>query len=241
MITQWFKKLSLKQLQLPKICVLCGQYHIDRDAICIACHEFLTPIPSACMPCALPLPPGNFMTCGECIKNKPYVDHTIAPYAFEEPLRTLLHDYKYKHGLYLISFLAQLIIKNLPPEALHTECMIPIPMHPNRLRQRGFNQAAELTKVIGEYLNIPYHLSSCQKTIQTKPQAGLNAEQRHRNLLNVFSTESISYQHVTLIDDLLTTGSTVNELAKTFKKNGVAHVNVWCCARVLEPILHALV
>ena len=174
------------------------------------------------------------MTCGECIKLKPAIDQSIAPFSFEEPLRTLLHEFKYRHGLYLVSFLAQLILANLPENAHQTECLIPVPMHPARLRQRGFNQAAELAKVIGKALNIPCKMHLCQKTTHTLPQAGLNAAQRKKNLINAFQTSPHPHKRVTLIDDLLTTGNTANELAKTLKRQGVEHVAIWCCARATE-------
>ena len=228
-ITQW-----LKRKRLPRCCALCTLYHDGFDAVCDACHTFLTPITFACPYCAQPLPEGAFLTCGQCIRKKPYFDRAIAPYIFEEPLRTLMHEFKYKRGLYLNSFLSKLIINHLPTQALDTECLIPVPMHVEKLRQRGFNQAAELTKYIGRTLDIPYDLYSCTKIIKTPSQAGLNASERHRNLLNAFQTNTLPYKRVTLIDDLLTTGSTANELAKTLKRKGVEYVSVWCCARVSD-------
>jgi len=176
------------------------------------------------------------MVCGDCIKKKPYFERTIAPYAFDEPLRTLLHEFKYRNALYLLSFLAKLIIAHLPPEALQTECLIPVPMHPKRLRQRGFNQAAELAKFIGNRHNIPCNLHVCQKIIYTLPQAGLNAKDRLKNIQNTFNVMPNHYKHVTLVDDLLTTGSTANELAKALKKQGVERVDVWCCARAVDEL-----
>ncbi len=228
-ITHW-----LKQRRLPQYCALCTQHHQGQDAICDQCHEFFTPIPYACTQCARPLPKSEFLVCGQCIKKKPYFDQTIAPYLFTEPLRTLLHEFKYQQGLYLLSFLAQLIVRNLPQHAHQTECLIPVPLHPKRLQQRGFNQAAELTKYLGKTLNIPYQLQSCQKITHTVPQAELNASQRRMNLSNVFKASSLNYKHVTLIDDLLTTGSTANELAKTLKMQGIERVSVWCCARTID-------
>lgn len=204
------------------------------DAVCQACHEFLIPNHYACTYCALPLPAGQFLTCGTCIQKKPDVDNTYAPYLFEEPLRTLVHEFKYHQGLYLTSFLANLMIKHLPMEARTTECLIPVPLHAKKLSKRGFNQSVELTKYIGTVLNIPFNLNSCEKKIHTLPQAGLSREQRRRNLRNAFQVKTVDYQHITLIDDLLTTGSTTNEIAKTFKAQGVGKVDVWCCARVVE-------
>ena len=106
-------------------------------------------------------------------------------------------------------------------------------MHPKRLKQRGFNQAAILTKLLARKLNIPYDLTSCQKIINTEPQASLDGEQRQKNLRKAFRCKPLPYEHVTLIDDLLTTGCTANELALTLKKTGVKRVDIWCCARTI--------
>lgn len=227
------KMASITQrFRLPSICAICNQYHRDQLAVCTACHELLEPVGPACRHCALPLPDSNFLVCGHCSKKKPYFDQAIAAYRFEEPLRTLLHEFKYHEGLYLCSFLASLILHSLPQDAEKPQCLLPVPMHPSRLRQRGFNQAAELTKQLGHALDLPYDLSRCKKIINTAPQAGLCAAQRRRNLRHAFQVKPLLYQHITLVDDLLTTGSTVNELARVLKQQGVSRVDVWCCARV---------
>jgi ComF family protein len=161
------------------------------------------------------------------------MDNTHVACRFEEPLRTLLHEFKYHEGLYLCSFLATLIRDALPRGAETTQCLIPVPMHRKRLQQRGFNQAAELAKHLGKILQLPYDLHHCTKIINTPPQAQLNAEERKKNLLNAFHVSPLPYEHITLIDDLITTGNTVNELAKTFKQQGVARVDVWCCAKAV--------
>jgi ComF family protein len=225
-ISQW-----LKQLRLPHHCLLCSTSHHGSDAICAHCLDCFKPTLYSCSYCALPLPAGQFLVCGQCIQKKPDFDKVIAPYPFEEPLRSLLHEFKYHQGLYLISFLAKLILSHLPKEALKTDCLIPVPIHPQKLQQRGFNQAAELTKYLARELHLPYDLHVCKKILHTTPQAELNAEQRRSNLRHAFMTSPMPYQHVTIIDDLLTTGSTANALAKSLKIRDVQQVNVWCCAR----------
>jgi ComF family protein len=224
--------MSISQrLRLSAICALCNQYHSGSLAVCEPCHSYLAPNGPACCHCALELPDDAFLICGHCCKKKPAIDQAIAACRFEEPLRSLLHDFKYHEGLYLSSFLANLIVNALPPSLDKTQCLIPVPMHPKRLRQRGFNQAAELAKQLSRMLSIPYSLYDCIKTLNTLPQASLNAEQRRKNLTHAFDSAPIPYEHVTLIDDLVTTGSTVNEIARVLKKNGVTRVDVWCCAR----------
>jgi len=228
------KILSITQrLRLPAICALCNQYHHGKLAVCTECQKHLSPIKHACIHCALPLLDNIFLICGHCIKKKPHVDFVIAANKFEEPLRTLLHEFKYNEGLYLSSFFTSLILNAIPTEAKTTECLIPVPLHNKRLRQRGFNQTALLAKELGRALKLPYNLTYCSKIINTAPQASLNADGRKANLKNSFHVKSNKYKHITLIDDLLTTGSTVNELAKTLKQQGVSRVDVWCCARAI--------
>lgn len=230
-----YKIASIAQLlRLPAICSLCNQYHQGRLAICTDCNVYLTTLGPACQHCAHPVPDVHFLVCGQCCIKKPDIDYVFTRYQFEEPLRTLLHAFKYRENLHLLSYLGTLMNHSLPLDDYQTECLVPVPMHPKRLRQRGFNHAAELTKYLSRSLNRPYDLSLCQKRINTKPQAGLNARERRTNLRNTFASKPTPYQHITLIDDLLTTGSTANELARVLKKQGVRRVDLLCCARVIE-------
>nr|WP_058465040.1 ComF family protein [Legionella cincinnatiensis] len=187
-----------------------------------------------CRHCAYPLPNAHFLICGHCIKKPPSFDRALINYTFEEPLRSLLHQFKYHDGLYLTSFLSHLIFKSLSTQADLPQCLIPVPMHPQRIKRRGFNQAAVLARSLAKKLQLPYDLFSCQKILNTKPQAGLDEKQRRKNLRSAFITQQLPYQHVAIIDDLLTTGNTANELACTLKKSGVKQVDVWCCARAIE-------
>ena len=217
--------------RLPTICSLCNQYHQGHDAICKPCHTLLKPLGPACQHCATLLPDAIYPVCGQCCIKRQDVDRVMTAYRFDEPLRTLLHEFKYHQGLYLSNFLTELILDALNDEAKKTQCLIPVPMHPLRIRQRGFNQAAVLAKRLGRRLNITYDLSGCHKISNTAPQATLNAKLRKKNIHNTFRANPLVYQHITLIDDLLTTGSTANELARVLKQQGAMRVDLWCCAR----------
>jgi ComF family protein len=220
-----------QKLTLPSLCNLCKQYHRDSLAICNFCLDSIIPLGPACQYCANSLPNVDFLICGACIKQKPNFDDTQVAYRFDEPLRSLIHEFKYHQGLYLAKTLARLIQNALKDEK--PECLIPIPMHPSRIKHRGFNQAAVLVKLLSKQLDIPYNLTHCKKMINTAPQAGLNSNERKTNLRHSFSVKSLPYTHVALVDDLLTTGSTANELAGMLKKVGVKRVSVWCCARTI--------
>lgn len=222
-----------QNLRLPSICALCSQFHRSNLAVCGSCIELLPTLGIACRLCAYPLPDAHHLVCGRCIKSPPHIDRTFVAYRFEEPLRGLLHNFKYYNGLYLSSFLSDLIVQALPDELRKPQCLIPVPMHPKRIKLRGFNQSVILTKSVAKKLRLPFDITSCQKTLNTAPQASLDGKQRQKNLRHAFQTKKIPYQHVALIDDLLTTGATANELALTLKNSGVKQVELWCCARTI--------
>lgn len=226
-------KILTQKLKLRAPCVLCNQYHAEKDAVCEACYPFLSSTTPACQYCAHPLNDTTFLVCGQCCQHKPILDFAWAPYRFEEPIRTLLHAFKYHEALYLSSFLANLILRKLPAKALETECLIPVPLHPKRLRQRGFNQAVEIAKQLSKKTTLPIDIRHCEKIRHTLPQAHLPAVERQRNLKGAFRVSSLPFQHVTIVDDLLTTGSTINELATVLKRQGVKRVDAWCCAKTV--------
>jgi ComF family protein len=202
-------------------------------AVCTACIELMNRLGPSCRHCAYPLTDTYLLVCGRCLKKTPYFDRAFINYIFEEPLRSLLHQFKYHNGLYLGSFLCHLIYHSLPPQTALPQCLIPVPMHPQRIKSRGFNQAAVLVRLLAKKLDLAYDLTACQKIINTKPQADLDGEERKKNLKNVFKCTKLPWQHVAIVDDLLTTGSTANELAFTLKKVGVKQVDVWSCARTV--------
>lgn len=229
------KFVSITQkLRLPSLCILCNQFHKDSLAACSFCIGIIKTLGTACTLCACPLPDDLYLQCGQCIKKPPFFDKAIVIHTFEEPLRSLLHQFKYHNGLYLTRLLCHLMLQAWQQNPSPTQCLIPVPMHPLRLRKRGFNQAALLAKSLAQHLNLPYDFSSCQKIINTLPQAQLNSDERQTNLKRAFFSKALPYQHVTLIDDLLTTGSTANELAIILKKQGVQRVDLWCCARTIK-------
>lgn len=120
-----------------------------------------------------------------------------------------------------------------PPE-MEQACIIPVPIHSQRIKQRGFNQAAVLTQHLAKRLKQPYSLTTCRKRRNTPAQATLDASSRLTNLKGAFEITSTPPQHVILIDDLMTTGATANELAQLLKSQGTQRVDLWCCARAIK-------
>ena len=112
------------------------------------------------------------------------------------------------------------------------DCILPVPLHPKRLKARGFNQALEIAKPIGQYFKIPIDTTSCIKIKNTKAQSSLTAKKRRHNMKNAFAlSHQIKYKHIVIIDDVMTTGQTISEIANLLKLNGAEKIEAWCCAR----------
>ena len=152
---------------------------------------------------------------------------------YASPLKELIGHLKFHGNLSYAPLLAQTFVgalkhrkNNLP------ECIIPVPLHQQRLRERGFNQALELARIVAKQLHIPVDYTLCQRNKATPFQSGLSAKQRKQNLKGAFSVGNTqSYKHVAIFDDVVTTGTTVNELAKQLRQSGVETIEVWAIAR----------
>lgn len=219
-----------QRLSPPTLCTLCNQFHKNTLAVCTECYSKILRAGPACPSCANPLALKENTLCGACLQQKPWFDATYVPCPFEEPLRTLLHQYKYQEHLYLLNIFADLMMDALPTK-LEADYLIPVPLHNKRLAARGFNQAALLAKKLAKRCRIPLKVDVCQKRISTVPQTTLTFRERQTNLHNAFHLKPFKADYVVIVDDLMTTGSTVNELARVLKLGGVKKVDVWCCAR----------
>ena len=109
--------------------------------------------------------------------------------------------------------------------------VIPVPLHPKRLKERGFNQSQLIGKSIAKTLNIPCSTKGVKRIVNTQAQSGLNSTERKRNIKNAFSVERSLPDHIAIVDDVVTTGMTVSELARQARKCGVKRIDVWCIAR----------
>ena len=128
--------------------------------------------------------------------------------------------------------LGMLLGEHLQITAQRPDLIVPIPLHKTRYRQRGFNQVIEIGKTVSRELQIPLDLTSCLRHRDTPHQTALTAKQRRKNIKNAFSLiKPIHAQHIAILDDVMTTGSTAHELAHLLKKAGVSRVDVWVCAR----------
>ena len=211
-------------LGLPRICLVCQMQFKDPTPLCKACELLIPRLKNTCMSCA---EPSTHSFCGRCRQHGSVIHRLYVFYPYQQPLTQLIKQFKFGQSLDLNRYLAQLLLNHLPTEALKTQCLIPIPMHPQKLRQRGFHQTALLTKQLSKKTGIPYQLNLCKKTINTVSQSSLTRLQRKSNLEHAFTCQPIQYQHITLIDDVITTGSTLQTLANLFQQQGVLKIDAW--------------
>ena len=170
--------------------------------------------------------------CGQCISSSPAFDATFAPFIYQDEIKHLITSLKFGADYKNARLLGQLLTQHLQAQAEKPELILPVPLHKSRYRERGFNQSIEIARTVSKAMRIPIDLNSCLRQRNTTQQTALAAKQRKKNLKNAFVLKKpISAQHVAILDDVMTTGSTVNELAKVLKKAGIKRVDVWVCAR----------
>jgi ComF family protein len=159
-------------------------------------------------------------------------DETHAPFLHKGAIRYLIANLKFNQQYKNARLLGMLLASHIEKTAELPELIIPVPLHTQRYRERGFNQSVEISKTLSRLLNIPLNTKSCIRNRNTPHQIDLPAKLRHNNIKNAFRViHPIKQQHIALVDDVMTTGSTVNEIAKVLKKSGVSRVDIWVCAR----------
>ncbi len=147
-------------------------------------------------------------------------------------MRYLITQLKFAQQYKNARLLGTLLAKHIANTSQRPECLLPIPLHLNRYRQRGFNQSIEIAQHLAKQLQIPLDLHSCVRIRDTTQQSNLPAKQRLKNTLHAFSiVKPLGLEHVAIIDDVLTTGATASALALALKQKGVSRVDVWVCAR----------
>ena len=170
--------------------------------------------------------------CGRCLRKSPSFDETHAPFLYDDSLRYLITQLKFHRHYKHARLLGTLLARYLAETAELPECIIPVPLHRNRYRQRGFNQAIEIARHLSSQLSIPLLLNACIRDRDTAHQTELPAKQRLKNMRRAFSAaKPLAYQHVAIVDDVMTTGATIGALAIELKRQGVNRVDVWVCAR----------
>lgn len=215
---------------LPRNCLLC--LAPCAGDLCDACHDSLPQLPAGHCPSCL-LPTNDARICGACLTNPPVWTRVIAalPYAF--PVDALIRSLKYQENLALAPVLARLLITKLScfpaPDAI-----VPVPLHPARLQERGFNQAIEIGRHLSRQMGVPLLPHACVRTKNTLSQTELSWKKRRSNMRNAFAcTTRFAQKHVVILDDVMTSGATLSELARVIRKQGASEISVWVIARAM--------
>ena len=233
MSDSWLKiNHSLIKRLFPQTCIFCESSNTQDISVCNACLGDLPFHKMAhCPQCALPCE--SNLICGHCITSPPDFDKTIAIFRYEYPISQLIQHYKYAHQLNLSGLFSGLLLDKIT-NLTKPDLIIPMPLHPKRLSERGFNQSLEIAKLISNALATPVNYQACIRNQYAPPQASLPLKQRARNMQGAFEcNQSLDGLRVALIDDVMTTGASMNALAKAIKAKGASHVECWVIARTL--------
>lgn len=219
----------------PPTCLLChAPGHSGMD-ICHACLEALPHNRNACARCALPLPHSAApdAICGGCQAQPPAYSRCYGAFLYRDPISRLVSGLKFRGRVQYGRLLGQLLVDSLHRlDAAVPELLIPVPLHRDRIRQRGYNQSLEIARWVARALGVPLSRRACERQRSTAAQSDLTLKERRRNIRGAFAPLGpIAADHVAILDDVVTTGSTVSELAKVLKQAGAKRVDVWTIAR----------
>ena len=225
-------------LAIPGTCWLCRMpLAVARWGICSRCASSLRP-PVCCPQCGLPAA-HTALPCGRCLQKPPPWQRLTFISDYTAPLSGLVHQLKFQRQTTLAPALARLLLLRvlaakrqgaLPP----VDCLVSVPLHRRRAWRRGYNQSELLARMLARWLECAYQPAMVTRTRPTPAQRQLSARLRRRNLNNAFRLElPVKGLHIVIVDDVVTTGSTVAQIARLLMRNGAATVQVWCLCRTL--------
>jgi ComF family protein len=235
-----FKSLLKTALKLlfPRICCFCSSELPQSDIdLCMDCKVSLPFVEDRCYRCGLRLEKENeAIICESCQNKAPAFSRLCSLFSYDPPVNRLVTGLKFNkqlaYGRILSELLLEAVETNWYKNATLPQAIIPVPLHKKRLRARGYNQVMELLRSFRKQNKIPVLHQQCWRSRQTKKQSGLNAEARRHNLKDAFQVQlPYALSHVAIVDDVVTTGSTVAALSLALKNAGVDNIDVWCVCR----------
>lgn len=248
LLNKWLKNRqllgvdTLKQVLFRQNCVLCNANinapQTSNHAVCRPCLNDLPWHPTnSCPQCGLT---SSSMVCGRCLNSPPDFDATKAIFLYAYPVDVMMQRYKYGNMLNLGNTFGDFLTEKVNVEDClkNIDLIIPMPMHPQRLKERGFNQALEIAKVLTKDCKEKLDYNSVERQTLTPPQASLPLKERIKNIKGAFKVKAdkldkLQGKRIAIIDDVMTTGASLNELAKTLKKAGASHVECLVVVRTL--------
>lgn len=216
------------EILYPRHCPVCHDIAVPRgQKICTSCKEKLKPITGPrCYKCSKPLESREQEYCTDCQKPH-HFDQGIGIFTYGSVLKESLFRLKYgnrqEYGIFYGQFAAQYSRKQI--EIWNPQVIIPIPLHKKKLAKRGYNQAELIASALGRELGIKTDTTVLKRKIYTKPQKDLSNRERKKNLEHAFEVRGdLPWKRILLVDDIYTTGATIDEAAKTLKKAGAEKV-----------------
>jgi ComF family protein len=240
----WYKVISSAlNFLFPPICLLCGSKDLYQ-AGCLICKDCFNSISfishPVCVRCGKP-----FLTettrnhvCGNCLTQEPSFNLVRALGRYEGALETIIHNFKYKQKFSMVN-LFNFLLDNMQNHEItfaSYDLLIPVPLHRSRLRQRGFNQSVILGNILKKKYQMSLQPKVLQRIVSTHPQVTLPVKARKINMRNAFKvkeSQSVEGKAILLLDDVYTTGATMNECARILKKSGASRVDGFVIARAV--------
>ncbi|MDR2678947.1 MAG: ComF family protein [Zoogloeaceae bacterium] len=220
---------------LPSACLLCGAA-CGAEPVCADCRAELPALPPHHCPICLEATPYG-ERCGACLAHPLHFSELIALYAYAFPLDRLVLALKYEARFALARWWAEMLATRLAANA--TDAILPVPLHPERLAERGYNQAEILARPLARALRLPLLADVLEKSRATPQQSASDREARRKNLRNAFTLRPQALPHIRgkrllLVDDVLTTGATLDEIARLLLRHGAAEIRAATVARTLK-------
>ena len=231
---------KLLDILLPRHCLMCGMASGGSN-LCPPCRADLPKTAQRCKQCGLPLPGNGDARCGACLQRTPPWDRVVAALDYCFPTDVLVQRFKFSRNLACGKVLAEELAYALNKEGEEPKlphAVVPVPLHRIRHASRTFNQSELLAKRAAHALGVPFMPRLLLRNRQTHAQSGLDARSRRRNTRGAFhcrSKQAIGLQHVALVDDVMTTGATLEACTRELKRCGVGEVSIWVVARAPPP------
>ena len=232
---------SLLNALIPRRCLLCRCLS-DNSRICRACTDDMPWTESRCDWCGCELPGGyHKQLCGSCEPADGRSVQIFSALSYEYPVDQLVIGAKFRCLPIHACALGELLGRSLDRREqagllIRPDIVVPVPLHRTRLAWRGFNQTAEISRVLAGELGLPVDEQCCRRSRATREQSGLSGPERRRNVRDAFdASASVAGKQIAIVDDVFTTGCTVLALADALRDSGAGHVQVWTVARSVQP------
>ncbi len=240
MLVRWLTNHSYRIV--PGNCVICGENsHRDLD-LCQPCEEDLPWIHDGCVICSLPIDPLDNL-CRSCHESPPSFDRCVCPLRYEFPVDSMISRFKNHRHLASGKVLARLLGTHINSQIEETapDVLVPTPLHPSRRRSRGYNQAEQIAITISEMTEVPIAKDCLVQIRATPEQKSLGISERKKNVKNAFTCNGdITDKHILLVDDVVTTCATINEISRCLRKEGAKEITVLALARTPPAASQAL-